>query len=53
VDAVVESVATLPGPVRESGFVEALHAASEGVPLAVLETLRLALDRGWMRLGGE
>ena len=53
VDAVAQSVGALPEPLREARFVAALYESSEGVPMAVMETLRLALDRGWLRLADD
>lgn len=54
VGALVGAVAAIPpaAPWGE-GLVEGLHRASGGSPLLVLETLRLALDRGTLTLGQQ
>lgn len=48
VGVLVESIAQLPEVLRDSGFTCAIHDATHGSPLLVLETLQLALDRGWL-----
>ena len=53
VGAAVESLATLPDKLRDAGFVAALHEASDGSPLLVLETLQLALEREWLSRQGD
>ncbi len=53
VGVLVEGIAQLPDTLRDGGFLCALHDATHGSPLLVLETLQLALDRGWLVREGE
>ena len=50
VEALVMSVGALPGAEWSSLLVDRLHGASAGSPHLILESLQLALDRGWLGL---
>jgi hypothetical protein len=53
VGAIVASLATLPDSEWAATLPEALHRASGGSPLLVLETLQLALDQGLLERHGN
>ncbi len=50
VEALVMSVGALPDAAWSSLLVDRLHGASAGSPHLILESLQLALDRGWLGL---
>jgi DNA-binding SARP family transcriptional activator len=45
-EELIASIAVMPDDLMAADFIPALHAATEGSPLFVLETLQLASDRG-------
>lgn len=53
VGALLMSVGRLPQESWSDRFVQVLHAASQGSPLLVLETLQLMLERGTIALSGD
>ncbi|MGH7675062.1 MAG: ATP-binding protein, partial [Gemmatimonadales bacterium] len=50
VGALVTSLGALPGAPWAEGLPSRLHTATNGSPLLILETLRLALEREWLAL---
>ena len=52
-EQLIGSLGSLPGALRHAGLVRALHDATEGSPLLLLETLQLALDESWLALNKE
>jgi len=52
-EQLIGSLGTLPEALRDAGLVRALHDATEGSPLLLLETLQLALDESWLALHEE
>ncbi len=53
VSALVASLGALPHEEWAHGFTEMLHAATDGVPLLLLETLHLLVERGSLHLAGS
>lgn len=51
-DSLLGSIAPL-GDVSDSDWRVRLHRATDGNPLLILETLRLALDAGWLTIDAE
>ncbi|MEO8635949.1 MAG: AAA family ATPase [Gemmatimonadales bacterium] len=52
VAGLITSLGTLPEEAWASSLAAAVHHSADGIPLLVLETLQLALDRGHLRLSG-